>query len=416
MKRRDLIKSLTLLPLAGSFPIDSLFAAPLVGNIVPFNFQNKPIPDLHRKAFVMDGHTHVMTRELLMGTDIGQRYPDGTVDLPRAREGGVDAMFFSVYTPEQYYPGRFEVKNTFRVVNVALDQIEKNHSQIELALNASDIQRINRKGKIAAFLDLEGPFDMDGDINILRGLYRLGLRSIQLPAHNTTNAFIDTCNDVSRWGGINDLGKKIIAEMNRLGMVINIAHASNEAILQSVEASKHPMIYSHGGFYGIVPHPRCITDEAAKALAAKGGVIGIHFGSLFNNPKYWEWQQGQKKSNETKPTTVQASPFKTIEEVDREVLKDVPLSFKGTIPDEYWMHVDQLAKVIDYGVNLVGEDHMALGSDLDGGPELPREIKDISDYPQMTMAMQRLGYSDQRIKKILGLNWLRVIREVTEGK
>ena len=121
----------------------------------------------------------------------------------------------------------------------------------------------------------------------------------------------------------------------------------------------------------------------------------------------------KKKSNETKPGTVQAAPLKTIEEVDKEVLKDVPLSFKGTIPEEYWMHVDQLAKVIDYGVQLVGEDHMALGSDLDGGPELPREIKDISDYPQITMALQRLGYSDLRIKKILGLNWLRVIKEVT---
>jgi membrane dipeptidase len=102
MKRRDLIKTLTILPLSGSFPIDSLFAAPAVGNNVPYNWQNKPMPDLHRKSFVMDGHTHVMTRELLMGTDIGQRYTDGNVDLPRAKEGGVDAMFFSVYTPEHY--------------------------------------------------------------------------------------------------------------------------------------------------------------------------------------------------------------------------------------------------------------------------------------------------------------------------
>lgn len=413
MKRRDLIKNLSLLPIAGSlFPMQSLLAATVDEYDLPLTPQN----DLHRDAFVMDGHTHVMSRELLLSTDIGQRYPDGTVDLPRAREGGVDAMFFSVYTPEHYYPGRFEVKNTFRVVNLALDQIEKNSSMIELALTASDIERISKKGKIAAFLDLEGPWDLDGDINLLRALHRLGLRSIQLPAHNTTNAFIDTCNDFSRWGGINDLGKKIIREMNDLGMVINIAHASNDAILQSVEASRHPLIYSHGGFYSIVPHPRCITDEAAKAVASKGGVIGIHFGSLFNNPEYWAWQSQQKTSRETKPTTVQASPFKSIEEVDKEVAKEVPLNFQGTIPDEYWMHVDQLAKVIDYGVNLVGEDHMAIGSDLDGGPELPREIKDISDYPQITMAMQRLGYSDQRIKKILGLNWLRVIRQVTEGK
>lgn len=413
MKRRDLIKKLSMLPLAGNIlPIKPLLSAPDVGNNILLNPKQKPMPELHRKAFVMDGHTHVMSRELMLGTDIGQRYTDGTVDLPRAREGGLDAMFFSVYTPEHYYPGRMETKNTFRVVNLALDQIEKNKDVIELALNASDIERINQKGKMAAFLDLEGGYDLDGDINLLRALYRLGLRSMQMTAHNTTNAFIDTCNDVSRWGGINDLGKEIIAEMNSLGMVINVAHASNEAILQTAEASEHPVIYSHGGFYGIVPHPRCITDKAAKAVAAKGGVIGIHFGSLFNNPKYFSWQQ--KAVNETTPATVQLSA-QTLEEVDKEFAKEVPLNFKGTIPDAYWMHVDQLARVIDYGVNLVGEDHMAIGSDLDGGPELPREIKDISDFPQITIAMQKMGYSDERIKKILGLNWLRVIRQVTEG-
>lgn len=418
MKRRDLIKSLTLIPVAEALLPGTLMAATETNKETPsmlYKQQSKG-PELHRKSFVMDGHVHVMTRELLMNTDIGQRYTDGSVDLPRAKEGGLDAMFFSVYTSEHYYPGRFETKNTFRVINLALDQIRKNNNVIELALNASDIERINKKGKMAAFLDLEGGYDMDGDINLLRALYRLGLRAMQLTAHNTTNAFIDTCNDVSRWGGINELGKQIIAEMNSLGMVINVAHASNAAILQTVAASKHPVIYSHGGFYGIVQHPRCITDEAAKALAAKGGVIGIQFGSLFNNPKYNAWTKTQKTVRETTPTTVKATSFKTIEEVDKEVVKEVPLVFTGTIPDEYWMHVDQLAKVIDYGVNLVGEDHVALGSDFDGGPELPREIKDISDYPQITMALQKLGYTETRIKKILGLNWLRVIKQVTEGK
>jgi membrane dipeptidase len=380
------------------------------------------MPPLHRDAFVMDGHTHVMTRELLLGTDIGERYPDGNVDLPRAREGGVDAMFFSVYTPEDYYPGRFEIKNTFRVVELALDQIKKNANTIGLALNASDIERITRSGKIAAFLDLEGGYDLYGDLNLLRALHRLGLRSLQLTAHNTTNAFIDACNDVYTWGGINDHGRAVIREMNDLGMVINVAHASNDAILQSVAASRHPVIYSHGGFYRIVDHPRCISDEAAKAIAAKGGVIGIHFGSLFNNPKYWEWQ---RPNNPIKPQPVpqpkvprifgSQTTTQTIEDVDKALAQTVPLNFRGTIPDEYWMHVDQLAKVIDYGVRLVGEDHIALGSDLDGGPELPREIRDISDYPQITIAMQNLGYGDGRIKKILGLNWLRVIRRVTEG-
>src|SRR5690349_5253929 len=128
MTRRDVLQSLTLLPVAGRvFRMKPRITAPVDGSHRPSSpLQTKPMPALHRDAFVMDGHTHVMTRELLMNTDIGQRYPDGNVDLPRAKEGGVDAMFFSVYTPEQYYPGRFEVKNTFRVVNLALDQIKKN--------------------------------------------------------------------------------------------------------------------------------------------------------------------------------------------------------------------------------------------------------------------------------------------------
>jgi membrane dipeptidase len=372
-------------------------------------------PSLHKKAFVMDGHVHVMTRQLLQGRNIGQRYPDGHFDLVRAKEGGLDAMFFSVYTPEPYYPDRYEVKNTFRVVELALDQIEQNKNVIELALNATDIERINRSGKMAAFLDLEGGFDLDGDLNLLRALYRLGLRSMQLTAHNKTNAFIDSCCDTSRWGGLNQHGRAVIAEMNRLGMVINVAHASDEAIRQTVEASRDPVIYSHGGFRGIVDNPRCITDEAAKALAAKGGVIGIQFGSTFNNPKYAEWIKSKRQPASKSAAETPRVPL-SLKEVDQQVAKGLPFVYRGVIPDEYWMGTDQLARVIDYGVRLVGEDHVALGSDFDGGPPLPRQIHDVSDYPEMTKALHKLGYSEERIRKILGLNWLRVIRQVTEGR
>ena len=368
---------------------------------------------LHRDAFVMDGHIHVMTRQLLQGVDIGQRYSDGHFDLVRAKAGELDAMFFSVYTPEPYYPGRHEVKNTFRVVALALDQIERNKSVVELALTASDIQRINRGGRMAAFLDLEGGFDLDGDLNLLRALYRLGLRSLQLTAHNQTNAFIDSCCDSTRWGGLNTHGRAVVAEMNRLGMVINVAHASDQAILQTVEASRHPVIYSHGGFRGVVDNPRCITDEAAKALAAKGGVIGIQFGSTFNNPKYAEWVRSRRPAASARPAGAPPALLSLLE-VDQQVAKGLPYVYRGVIPDEYWMGTDQLARVIDYGVRLVGEDHVALGSDFDGGPPLPRQIRDVSDYPEMTKALRQLGYPEQRIRKILGLNWLRVIREVTE--
>jgi membrane dipeptidase len=361
----------------------------------------------------MDGHVHVMTRELLQGTNIGDRYPDGHVDLPRAREGGLDAMFFSVCTPEPYYPARHEVKNTFRVVELALEQIRKNSDRMELALSASDIERIAKKGKIAAFLDIEGAFDLDGDLLLLRALHRLGLRSLMLTAHNYTNNFADSCCDTRKWSGLNDHGRLVVREMNALGMVINVAHASEETILQTVEESKDPVAFTHGGFRHFVDIPRCISDRAAKAIAAKGGVIGIQFGATFNNPAYYQWAHKKPPVGNISQNLGRFAAM-SIQEVDGVEVKGLPFVFKGRMPEEYQMGADQLARVIDYGVQLVGEDHMALGSDFDGGPPLPREIKSIADYPEMTKAMVRLGYTEQRIRKILGLNWLRLIRQVTE--
>lgn len=417
MKRRDLIKGLALLPITRSvFSTESnlLTTSPTGDKFLnPFSSLNlSHTSTLLSGNFVMDGHIHVMSRQLLQGLDIGQRYSNGLVDLPRAKEGGLNAMFFSVFTPDNYNPGHYEVKNTFRVVELALEQIQKNNAVIELAHTASEIEEINSRGKMAAFLDLEGGFDLEGDLHLLRALYRLGLRSMQLTAHNQTNSFIDSCYGERLWGGLNAYGLKVIGEMNRLGMVINVAHASDEAIIQAVSASRYPVAYSHGGFRSIVNNLRCITDEAAKAIASKGGVIGIQFGNAFNNPKYVEW----KRHQERKPPVFssEGSPLLPIADVDKEMEKILPLVSHEIIPDEIRMSVDQLAKVVDYGVGLVGEDHIALGSDFDGGIAPPKGMRDIRDYLEMKKALQKLGYSEQRVNKIIGLNWIRLIRSVTE--
>ena len=361
----------------------------------------------------MDAHVHLMTRSLLEGLDIGDRVADGHVDLPRLAAGGIDAVFFSVYTPEAYYPARYEVKNTFRVVSLALDQIERNSDRIELALDAEDIRRIAASGKIAAFLDLEGPFDLDGDLHVLRALYRLGLRSAQLTAHNFTNEFADSCCDISKWGGINEHGRAVIREMNRLGMVINVAHGSTETILQAADASEDPVVYTHGGFRSIIDIERLISDEAAKAVAAKGGVIALQFGNSFNNPEYFKWRfDGPLVANiSTKLDRFRRMP---IAEIDAEVARGLPfVTDLSAVPERYRMGIDQLARNIEFGVRLVGEDHIALGSDFDGGPLLAREMRDASDYGEVTKALLRLGYGEGRIRKILGGNLLRVIEEVT---
>ena len=172
---------------------------------------------MHERAFVFDGHVHVIDRQLYLGGDIGERVPDGQFDLPRAREGGVDALFFSVFVTEDYYPPRFETRQAFRLVDLALRQLEGNRDRIQLALNAADIARIHRQGKMAAVLDLEGGFDLDGDLGVLRDLYRLGLRAAQLPAHNWANNFADSCCALPKYHGLNARGREVVREMNRLG-------------------------------------------------------------------------------------------------------------------------------------------------------------------------------------------------------
>jgi membrane dipeptidase len=369
---------------------------------------------LHQDAFVFDGHIHMIDRQFYTGGDIGERLADGQVDLPRAKEGGIDAMFLSIFVTEDYYPQRFETKQVMRLMDLALTQLEKNRATIEIARTASDIERINKAGKMAAVLDLEGGFDLDGDLGILRDLYRLGLRSAQLPAHNWTNNFADSCCAPAKWHGLNDRGRAVIREMNRLGMVINVSHASDETIAQALEVSTDPIVATHHGLRSVNNIPRNIPDDLAKKLAAKGGVIGFQIGSDFHKVAAFEWskQQSGKAFWDTTAIAERKAPM-TIEEIDRKVAKQFPMDGKG-MPASVRITADEWVAVVDRAIQLVGEDHVALGSDFDGGPPLPVGMRDIRDLALITDAMIRRGYSEARIRKFLGGNLLRVFRQVTE--
>src|SRR5206468_3074075 len=238
---------------------------------------------LHNDALVFDAHVHVVDRQFYHGGDMGQRVNDGQFDLVRAKEGGLDAMFFSLFVTEQYYPARFETKQTLRLIDAAYDQLSRNQDKIELALTASEIERINKKGKIAAVMDLEGGFDLDGDLGMLRTLYRLGLRSFQLPAHNWANNFADSCCAPAKWHGLNDRGRAVIREANHLGMIVNISHGSDETISQAIDVSSDPILATHHGLRSVNDIPRTMPDDLVRKLAAKGGVIGFQIGNEFHN-------------------------------------------------------------------------------------------------------------------------------------
>ena len=372
---------------------------------------------LHRSALVFDGHIHAVEREFYHGGDIGQLKSDGQFDLHRARQGGLGAMFFSFYVTEDYYPGRFETKQALRLIDESIRQIQANRKTIEIARNATEIQRIRASGKIAAVLDIEGSFDLDGDLGVIRDFHRMGLRSMQLSAHNWQNNYADSCcASTHEWNGLNDRGRAWIHEANRLGIVINVSHASDEAISQAIDVSSDPVIATHHGLREFNEIPRNMPEWLLKKLAAKGGVIGFQIGNEFHNRKAFDWvtEHSGKPFWDTNEIRNRATTL-TIFDIDRIAGRGFPM-LGAAIPDEIKMTVDDWVAVVDRAIQQVGEDHVALGTDFDGGPTPPRGMHDISDLPLITDAMLRRGYSDARIRKFLGENLLRVFYRVTEKR
>ncbi len=369
---------------------------------------------LHHDAFVFDAHIHAMNRQFYQGVGFGERLPDGQVDLPRIREGGVDAFFCSLFVFEEYYPGRFESKQVLRLIDVALKEIEANANHMALALSAADVERIRKQGRIAAVLDLEGGFDLDGDLGVLRNLHRLGLRVAQLPAHNWTNNFADSCCSPAKWNGLNERGREVVREMNRLGMVINVSHASDATLEQTIELSSDPVVATHHGLRSFNDIPRTMPDHLLEKLAAKGGVIGFHIGNSFHNLEYFKWRTARAGRTFWDTSEIGDKESRlSIEEIDRLMVARYP-GVGPRAPEELLFSVDQWVGVVDRAIQRVGEDHVALGSDFDGGPTPPQGVRDVRDLAMITEAMLRLGYTEERIRKFLGGNLLRVFRQVTE--
>lgn len=366
---------------------------------------------LHSNTLVFDAHVHVIDRQFYRGGDIGDRVENGHFDIPRAREGGVGAMFFSIFVTEQYYPERMETRQTLRLMDLALTQLAKNRATIELARNADEIERIRKSGRIAAVLDLEGSFDLDGDLGILRDLYRLGMRSLQLPAHNWTNNFADSCCAPPKWNGLNERGRAVVREMNRIGMVINVSHGSDGTIEQAIDISSDPVVATHHGLREFNDIPRNMPTPLLKKLAAKGGVIGFQIGGDFHKRPLFEARARRAGKTFWDTSEVRARNL-SIEEIDTLAAPGFPIMAKPA-PEDGTYTLDDYFKVVERAIEIAGEDHVALGTDFDGGPPLPRGMRDIRDVPMITDAMLRRGWSEERIRKFLGGNLLRVFRQVT---
>ena len=368
---------------------------------------------LHRSAYVFDGHVHALDREFYHGGNITDRVDTGQWDLPRAKEGGVDAFFLSVYVPEEYYPGRYETKQALRRIDHALDQLQKANPQLGLAMNGRDLTRLQQEKRIAAVLDIEGSYDLDGDLDVLRALYQLGLRSAQISAHNWNQHYADSCCTTPQWNGLTAHGHDVVREMNRLGMVINVSHSADTTMAQVIDASDRPVIATHHGLRQVNDIPRNISDALLKKLVDRGGVIAFQIGSEFAYPREYAWLTAHRKKTFWDTTSVsERTNGKTIYQIDELMAPTFPM-LGAEVPDEVAMHIDDWVGVVDRAIQLVGEDAVALGSDFDGGPTLARGMRDVRDLPMITEAMLSHGYSEVRIRKFLGDNLRRAFSQAT---
>ncbi|WP_246153561.1 dipeptidase [Terriglobus albidus] len=402
LSRRQFLKSASLASLAGSA---MTWAEPLTARASA----------MHQQMLIFDGHVHALDREFYHGGSMGERSNQGQWDLVRAKEGGEKAFFLSIFVPEEYYPGRFETKQTLRRIDHAYRQLALNRDKVVLARKASEVQAAAASGRLAAVLDIEGSYDLDGDLGVLRELHARGLSSAQLSAHNWNQHYADACCSPAKANGLTENGRKLIREMNRLGMVINVSHSADTTMQQAIEVSDHPVVATHHGLRSVNDIPRNIPDSLLQKLAAKGGVLGIQIGSEFAYPKEYAWitEHRRKTFWDTTdiPTRVKG---KSIYEVDELVAPGYPM-LGAEVPAAVQMGVDNWVDVVDRVIRLVGEDHVALGSDFDGGPTLARGMRDVRDLPMITESMLRRGYSEERIRKFWGGNLLRVFGEIAGG-
>ncbi|HZQ17977.1 MAG TPA: dipeptidase [Terriglobales bacterium] len=350
----------------------------------------------------IDGHTDTVQHVIYENVDLADRLPDGMVDLPRLREGGMHAPFFALWVPV-YYKGPDAVRRTLDLRDAIQRVLDKHPDQIELATSAHDIQRIVGEKKIAAVLTIEGGHQIDNDLAVLRMYRRMGIMAMTLTHFRNTD-WADSSTDKPEHNGLTDFGKQVVREMNSIGMMVDISHVSDKTFYDAVTVSTKPVIASHSSCRALSDVPRNMTDDMLRALAKNGGVVGVNFAAAFVNQQDAE-ELKQKVSSES-----DVSPNVTGAALDQIAAKE----YFDDKRDYKVGHatVDDAANCIDHVVKIAGIDHVGIGSDFDGISLVPRGLEDVSKMPNLTAELLKRGYSESDIKKIMGGNFLRVIREV----
>ncbi len=396
-------------------PCRSLLAAAILfaGSTVSAQDAPEAARQLAQDAIIVDTHIDAPGILLSRWADLGVEAPDREFDYPRAREGGLDVAFMAIYTSH----GRDEAGTARQHAHNQIDAVEaltaRHPDKFAIVTSPGDVESLRAGGKVLLAMGMENGGPIGDDLAQLAFFHQRGVRYITL-AHSGNNRIADSSYTVEkRWNGLSPFGREVIAEMNRLGIMVDVSHISDEATRQAIELSTVPVIASHSALRHFTPDfERNLSDELAKLIAAKGGVVQIPFGTAFVNPEAAantrDWFRESLAFDRRSAERVAAGePALDRKAFEAQWEKDHP-KVEAPISDV----LDQ----IDYAVKLIGVDHVGIGSDFDGvDGELPEGLRTVADFPNLVAALQGRGYSDEDIRKILGGNLMRVWAEIEAG-
>lgn len=353
---------------------------------------------VHRSILLIDTHNDVAMKTI-KGFDIGKPAPKGSTDIPRLKAGNVGAQFFAAYVPGRYARQNKAAEYARSVINsIRNDIIAKHPDTFAFAKTADEIVGAHKRGKIAALIGLEGGHAIEDNLKILHEFYDAGVRYMTL-THANTNNWADSSGDIAdtnvkHHGGLAPLGKDIVHEMNKMGMIVDISHVADQTFWDALEVSQAPIFASHSSCRALSNARRNMTDEMIKALAKKGGVIQINFACDFLNERVRTDSPEEKSKLNAK-----------FGDDEDELRAYVESHFaRATLAD--------VVEQIDHVVKIAGIDAVGIGSDFDGVDCTPVGLEDVSKFPNLTRALLEKGYTAEQISKIYGGNTLRLMREV----
>ena len=359
---------------------------------------------LHKQVPLIDGHNDYpwAVRENVQRDidklDIAKSQPTIHTDIARLKAGGVGGQFWSVYTPSEY-AGQMAVTATLEQIDIVHQMMRRYPETFELALTAADVERIFKSGKIASMIGMEGGHSIDNSLAALRMFHRLGARYMTL-THSKNTPWADSATDTPQHGGLTPFGEQVVREMNWLGMLVDLSHVSPDTMADAIAVSAAPVIFSHSSARAVNDVPRNVPDNVLQMLPKNGGIVMVTFVPGFLAPKVTAWNA--LETAETARLLQQLPNDEPGRKTGIEAWRKANPVPRATVAD--------IANHIDHIKKVAGIDHIGLGGDFDGITSVPEGMEDVSKYPALTAELLRRGYSDDDVKKILGLNILRVMK------